>query len=584
MNYLRPAIVVLLALAALLLSADQASATTFSPTATACLDSRTTLAELAGQGPGDPGPCDGDSAPGAATSVTTTFNLPEGDANFAAVVNFIPPEWGVPAGDEIPDAAIVGQLNPLATLGLLSGACSINLFPVFILLDATTDNTGPQVTFVGSFQDTNADGVQDGVTKYPDFLNRIFDNTKPHARLFAHTVMSGLDVTLNSVIFPPGTKIGDLETDPALGFPSVIVLANLGDPAVEPDPGAAATVISDFCSPLLTTTITFGTTQDHPNTPADEDGFTYRSNPQTDGAYNFVTYAASQLDADDDGIENPMDPCPWTPDPSWDPRFGSYGSPQAGDSDGDRIPDSCDETVDTPIFGWDTGDGDGYANAGDNCPQVANGLNEDNQADADGDGIGDACDGVVVPGNPNGDGDPNVRDGHLHVTCITTQLTIGAGGVAPPEPNVCTEIRVGIDLNNNGIFDSLEGGADTDGDGVPDTNDNCPAWPNSDQSMPPWPVTLDGSDSDCDGWSTADENLIGTDPLLACGVGAWPPDFDDSLRVDIFDVNTLRPPVFFSTAPGPPYDVRFDLVPNGTIDIFDVNALRPPIFFATCTP
>ena len=126
--------------------------------------------------------------------------------------------------------------------------------------------------------------------------------------------------------------------------------------------------------------------------------------------------------------------------------------------------------------------------------------------------------------------------------------------------------------------------SDIDGDGIDDACDNCPAWPNADQSLPPWPVMLDGSDPDCDGWTTSLENIIGTDPLLACGVGAWPPDFNDSLKVDIFDVNAMRPPMFFSETGDPDYSVRLDIVPSGRIDIFDVNALRPPIFFATCTP
>ena len=64
---------------------------------------------------------------------------------------------------------------------------------------------------------------------------------------------------------------------------------------------------------------------------------------------------------------------------------------------------------------------------------------------------------------------------------------------------------------------------------------------------------------------------------------AWPPDFNDDHRVDIFDVNCLKPPVFFSSAPGPPYEVRLDLLPNSTIDIFDVNRLKP-YFFLSCTP
>jgi hypothetical protein len=126
--------------------------------------------------------------------------------------------------------------------------------------------------------------------------------------------------------------------------------------------------------------------------------------------------------------------------------------------------------------------------------------------------------------------------------------------------------------------------ADSDGDTVFDTIDNCPAWANAGQALPPWPVTLDGSDPDCDGWSTADENIIGTDPTLACGPIAWPPDIDGNLIVDIFDVNLLAPPVFFSETGDPDYTVRQDIDPDGIVDIFDVNLMAPPIFFSTCTP
>ncbi len=121
---------------------------------------------------------------------------------------------------------------------------------------------------------------------------------------------------------------------------------------------------------------------------------------------------------------------------------------------------------------------------------------------------------------------------------------------------------------------------DADGDGVPDSEDNCPAWPNTDQSLPLWPVPAD--DPDCDGFTTGDEGFIGTDANSACGVAAWPPDFNDSNDVDVFDVNILKP-AFFSTPPGPPYDVRLDLLPDSSIDIFDVNLIKQ-VFFLSCTP
>jgi hypothetical protein len=117
---------------------------------------------------------------------------------------------------------------------------------------------------------------------------------------------------------------------------------------------------------------------------------------------------------------------------------------------------------------------------------------------------------------------------------------------------------------------------DDDGDGTINAQDRCPAV------STPWAVP--SGDEDCDGWSTIDENAIGTNPNLTCGVGGWPPDFNNSQDVDIFDVLFLAPPVFFSSAPGPPYQARFDLAPSGQIDIFDVLKMAPPIFFATCTP
>jgi len=53
-------------------------------------------------------------------------------------------------------------------------------------------------------------------------------------------------------------------------------------------------------------------------------------------------------------------------------------------------------------------DDDGVLDGDDNCPEIANGINEDNQADTDGDGLGDACDSVFnVDGDIKFDSDPN---------------------------------------------------------------------------------------------------------------------------------------------------------------------------------
>ncbi len=513
----RPVVLVSILVVAtlLLISADDASASTFNPTGSACLDNEATV-DPDPLNPGDPAECDGNTATGAASSITATFNLPSGDANFASVVTFTPPEWAIPPGNQIPDGAIVGQLISLATLGLINGACDNTLPVMFTLMDATT-STSPMVTFENGF--IIANGLPLAVTMYPDFLNRIFPGQTPRARLYGQIVVAGVYVSLNLIVFEPGTPIGSLTPDPRLGFPAVAILANIGDPFAVPQPFP----ITDFCSPLLVNNMTFGITQDNPNTLTDEGGFAYRSNPQADGAHNFVIFAASQRDADDDGIENALDTCPFDPNVG-DPRISG---------DGDADSDGLDAACDPDDFSTNSDqDFDGYLNRQDNCPQAPNGLSQDNQADADMDGIGDACDTIA-----NGSQGPTVPDGHFHTVCLVDLVQVGAGGTPAIDPQTIQ-----------------------------------PCDPDA-------PV-----DSDSDGFSNADEDSIGTNPFLACGPDNWPPDINGDQIVDIFDVNLLAPPAFFSETGDPDYTARRDIDPDGIIDIFDVNLMAPPIFFATCTP
>ena len=143
---------------------------------------------------------------------------------------------------------------------------------------------------------------------------------------------------------------------------------------------------------------------------------------------------------------------------------------------------------------------------------------------------------------------------------------------------------------------------DADGDGVPDSEDNCPAWPNAGQALPPWPVPAD--DPDCDGWPSSvaasgkgPESSIGTDPDDPCAdtitandergpafsepLSPQPPDFNDDTFVDITDVSLAGPPVFnISQGKGdnPDYDERFDLNADDFVDITDVSLMGPPFF------
>jgi len=178
---------------------------------------------------------------------------------------------------------------------------------------------------------------------------------------------------------------------------------------------------------------------------------------------------------------------------------------------------------------------------------------------------------------------------HDRQTAVTTRVSVdsvgdeGNGGSYAPAisadgryvafESLATNLVPGDANSDYDVF--VHDLGDADGDGEWDPFDNCPSVATA------WFVPA--GDTDCDGWSTADENLIGTDPNLACGTNAWPPDFNDSNRVDIFDVNFLKPPVFFSSAPGPPYQTRLDIKPDNVIDIFDVNRLKP-VFFVSCTP
>lgn len=76
----------------------------------------------------------------------------------------------------------------------------------------------------------------------------------------------------------------------------------------------------------------------------------------------------SVMDADGDGIADATDNCP------------SISNPDQRDDDQDGIGDTCDALIDT--------DGDGIADAADNCPFISN----PDQRDDDQDGIGRACD------------------------------------------------------------------------------------------------------------------------------------------------------------------------------------------------
>ena len=512
------------------------------------------------------GPCAkldvADKTPGASSDIASSFGVgigpdcqartPDDDpkmSNFGAVISFAPPQWGVAADADLPDGTKFGELDANATLGLLNNTCRDKVYPEFELMDGTTNSGNPIIPAPPGTpdrlkplsQDANSNGVVDGAEFFPSFLGPISPSNpdalfsadvigKLRARLFGATTISGVMVILNFMIFEPGTAINRLndapfDIDAALGYPSVTVLNDPTATASDEDP------ITDFCAPLATDIRLSGKVGAN----------AFRTNPAADGAYNFMTFTASQYDADGDGIENSLDPCPFNRDDqygpngdiAWDPRGPKNQNPGDRDVDpdfgvpfADGITDICDPFPDVPSNGTSgigiartDEDGDGWANKVDTCPLIAN----VDQKKSDNDGIGDACD-------PN----PTTNDGNFEVDCLIMTINIGAGGTAPytRDNMICTKDAVGIDKNGNGVFDSREGGGptptpkpsptpspgDADGDGVPDASDNCLNTANPDQKD----TNNDGQGDACDD-SDGDKIMDAVDRCPDTGVGSLAP-------------------------------------------------------------
>ncbi len=121
--------------------------------------------------------------------IITIFNIPATDYNYKVLVSFTPPEFGPDVAD-VPLGARVGEIDYLATLGLLNGACNVRLAPHFDLLWASTD-TSSTVTFRNQFDDSAVAGLKKGVVLYPDFLTRMLPGITPLQRLWGWVNVSG---------------------------------------------------------------------------------------------------------------------------------------------------------------------------------------------------------------------------------------------------------------------------------------------------------------------------------------------------------------------------------------------------------
>jgi len=412
-------------------------------------------------------------------NVNINSNLNANDVMYDAWVQFIPPEWFVADDAAVPDGAHMGDTGDGVSMGFDNGPCNNGFGVGFRWQDATTNTANnfsynPATDPITSPTWPGYDMVGDlerAVVQYPNFLNDM-GFPAPHARYYSHGSWGDMQVAAQYLIFDPGASLPGLPSfDAGLGYPTMMMIQ---DPTAPPTPGDA----TDICTDWSRNDHFWPRSGDNPDTVANEDGYELRRNPPDWGNYNFLTVATLRPDADNDGIENDLDTCPF--DPDWDdnPRHG-WGP------DGDGLDSACDPEWD--VYNEDQ-DGDGYLNRGDNCPLVANGLGEDNQADNDGDGIGNPCD---TEGNGPDDVDGALPDwwqdfwvevsGDSDVDTWTDALERLAGSdpgweMSTPEglwrtPQTCAD---GLDNDLDGLPDGYDLGCDADDDGVANMFDACP--------------------------------------------------------------------------------------------------------------
>jgi len=358
----------------------------------------------------------------APSDVTQEWEFPEGDVYYSLSIAFHPTAWQITPSSEVGIGVQRGTLDVVLQMGLFNSPCNAPVPMLWNTTNATTDKS-QTVTYEDGFDDSNGDGNPDFIDMYPDFNDRILGPAQPIMREANLADVSGTKVLGQYLYYEPGATIAGQALDPALGQPMVALLENVGDPEAVAMPGP----LTGGCTPFTGTSVEFGTA---------EDGTVLLKNPKEAGTYTFNTLIIGLRDADGDGHENNLDPCPLTADADWDPRAASPVGP--GDADGDGLPSSCDPDDNEAN---DDEDGDQYQNRGDNCPLVANGVADaDNQGDSDLDGIGDACD--PNPDNADTEGEaPQVllsNDVTITEAAATPAVETPTPTVAPPATPVAT--------------------------------------------------------------------------------------------------------------------------------------------------
>ena len=249
---------------------------------------------------------------------------------------------------------------------------------------------------------------------------------------------------------------------------------------------------------------------------------------------------ADCLDTDDDGdgVPDTLDNCPLVPNADQaNSDSDNAGNACDTDDDGDGALDDndcaplnaaihpaavevCDGIDNNCVDGVDEGfvdtdedgdadcidndsDGDGVPDAFDNCPTVANPV----QQNSDGDLIGDACD-------PDDDNDSSLDSDDC--SPFDAKIFPGQVEVCDGLDNNCVDgVDEGfLDSNGDGTADCVS--EDDDGDGFPDPVDNCPKVPNPGQENSDGDLIGDACDTDDDNDGSLDvDDCAPTNPLIS---------------------------------------------------------------------
>ncbi|MEX2390089.1 MAG: thrombospondin type 3 repeat-containing protein [Dehalococcoidia bacterium] len=519
--------------------------------------------------------------------------------NFMSAGIEFTPDLGVPNGATAGSGSF--SIRTDAGLGTNGGECTTDA-----IFNPTPSTEGG---LVGNAPDSNLDAALTDPLVWPNDLNgeralvesslQLNPIGPPALTLWSRTVIAleitgVLELSLNALIWHIDDPILQTLSDSEwvmVAFPGDAVNPDLpgpvgGDPDADDPPEGGGTF---YCTPHRQT-LTFlgevgGVTRNTCVLPDQQMGWalwdpnaidfagddSWRSNlspcsldTDGDGLTNTEeTYWGTSpinTDSDADGDLDGADNCPAT------------ANADQADYDGDFLGDACDPDI----------DGDGSANASDLCPSTALGDGADaagcSQAQVDAD-----ADGACNPGAPSGGPTPSCAGTDL---CPNTAVGANADAAGCSQPQVdgdadgaCnagapsggpTPSCTGTD-NCPGLANPSQ--SDVDNDAFGDACDGCPSVATD------WAVPA--NDDDCDGFSTVDEMILGTDPNAACGFTPggdpasenWPADLVESNSINIQDPLALKP-VFLGTVPDTA-SVRNDLVPSGVIDISDVLMMKP---------